>query len=94
MNIAPKQDSDQPGHPSSLIRVFAVCVWVAYAPNFLHAGSEYSDQNERMSRFAGRKGHFIGFVMLGLKSQDSFFFSEIKKKKTTTTFHLVLFRCY
>ena len=34
---------------------------------FLHANSEDSDQTERMSRlicvFAGRNGHFVGFVM-------------------------------
>ena len=38
---------------------------------FLHAGSEDSDGIGRMPRlirdFAGRTGHFVGFVMLRLK---------------------------
>ena len=37
---------------------------------FVHADSEDSDQNGRMHRpicvFAGRNGHFVGFVMLRL----------------------------
>ena len=41
--------------------------WVAKDPNFLHADSEYSDHAGRMPRltwvFAGRTGHFVGFVM-------------------------------
>ena len=41
--------------------------WVAKDPMFLLADSEYSDQTRRMPRliwiFAGRKGHFVGFVM-------------------------------
>ena len=63
MTCAPSEDSDQPGHPPSLIRVFAQ--WVAEDPMFLHADSEDSDQTGRMSRlirvFTGRKGHFVGF---------------------------------
>ena len=45
--------------------------WVAKDPGFPHVDSEDSDQTERMSRliwvFAGRKSHFVGFVMLWLK---------------------------
>ena len=41
--------------------------WVAKDPRLLHADSEYSDQTGRMPRliwiFAGRTGHFVGFVM-------------------------------
>ena len=66
---APSKDSDQPGHPPSLIRVFAVgcpgwsefllCAqWVVKGPSFLHADSEDSDQTGWMPRliwvFAGR----------------------------------------
>ena len=51
---APSEDSDQPGHPPSLIRVFAVRLM----GSFLHADSEDSDQTGRMPRliwvFAGR----------------------------------------
>ena len=44
MKCAPSEDSDQPGHSPSLIRVFAVSHWVAKEPWFLHADSEDSDQ--------------------------------------------------
>ena len=40
---APSEDSDQPGHPPSLIRVFACAQYVAKGPRFLHADSEDSD---------------------------------------------------
>ena len=66
---ASSEDSDQPGHPPSLIRVFAFAKWVATykESQFLHADSEDSDQTGRMPRliwvFAGRKCHFVGFVM-------------------------------
>ena len=36
----PIEDSYQPGHPPSLIRVFAVRQWVAKDPWFVHADSE------------------------------------------------------
>ena len=41
-------NSDQPGHPPSLIRVFAVTLWVVKDPSFLHADSEDSDQTGLM----------------------------------------------
>ena len=47
---APSEDSDQPGHPPSLIRVFACTQWVAKDPIFLHADSEDFDQTGRMPR--------------------------------------------
>ena len=40
MACAPSEDSDQPRHPPSLIRVFPVHSWVAKDPSFLHADSE------------------------------------------------------
>ena len=46
MICAQSEDSDQPGHPPSLIRVFAV----HSMGNFLHADSEDSDQTRRMPR--------------------------------------------
>ena len=46
----PSEDSDQPGHPPSLIRVFAGTQWVAKDSSFLHADSEDSDQTGRMPR--------------------------------------------
>ena len=70
---APSEDSEQPGHPPSLTRVFAVCSTVAEDPVFLHADSEDSDQTGRMPRligvFAGRTDHFVSFVMRRLKYQ-------------------------
>ena len=50
-DCAPSEDSDQPGHPPRLIRVFAVrsmAQWVAKDPSFLHADSKDSDQTGRM----------------------------------------------
>ena len=49
-DCAPSEDSDQPGHPPSLIRVFACAKRVAKDPSFLHADSEDSDQTGRMPR--------------------------------------------
>ena len=70
MACAPSEDSDQPGHPHSLIRVFAYAQWVAKDPRFLHTDGEDSDQTGRMPRliwiFAGRTGHTIGLVTLWL----------------------------
>ena len=55
--FAPNEDSDQPGHPPSLIRAFAVRSMGAKDQTFLHADSEDSDQTGRMPRlkwvFAG-----------------------------------------
>ena len=51
ITCAPGEDSDQPGRPPSLIRVFATCAQlVANDPRFLHADSEDSDQTGRMPR--------------------------------------------
>ena len=47
---APSEDSHQPWHPPSLIRVFAVRSRVAKDPSFLHADSEDSDQTGRMPK--------------------------------------------
>ena len=50
MSWSPSKDSDQPGHPPSLIRVFAVCSMVAKDPSILHTDSEESDQTGHMLR--------------------------------------------
>ena len=66
-DCVPREDSDQPEHPPSLIRVFAVLSMGSKGPKFLHADSEDSDQTGRMPRlilvFAGRTCDFVGFVM-------------------------------
>ena len=67
MICAPSKDSDQPGHPPSLTRVFAVHMkkhWVLSYP--LRArqrlGSDWAD-TRLIWVFAGRTSHFVGFVM-------------------------------
>ena len=84
MSCAPSEDSDQPGHPPSLIRVFAMCTIGAKDPNFLHAGSEDSDQTGRMPRliliFAGRTCPFVSFVVRWLIS----WFDNSSYNKTST----------
>ena len=65
---APSEDSDQPGHPPSLIRVFAVRLkkaWVLRYPLSIYGGD--SDQTGRLPRlirgFAGCICEFVGFVV-------------------------------
>ena len=74
MTYVPSKDSDQPGHPPR--SESSLCAeWVAKDQSFLHADSEYSDQTGQMPRliwvFAGRTCHFVGFVMLQLKCEDT-----------------------
>ena len=75
---APSQESDQPGHPPSLISdppslisVFVGAQQVAKDPSFLHSDSEDSDQTGQMTRliwvFAGHIGYFLGFFVQHLK---------------------------
>ena len=66
----PSEDSDQPGHPSSLIRVFSVHMkkqWVLSYQATHWVLSEDSDQTRRMSRliwvFNGRTSNIAGFVL-------------------------------
>ena len=56
-DCAPSEDSDQPGHPPSLMRVFPCAQWVAKDPSFLHADSEDSDQTERMANLSLCRAH-------------------------------------
>ena len=71
MACAPKEDSDQPGHPPSLIRVwseFSLSAWRKFGslPTYWAHIEDY-DQTGRMPRlicvFAGCKDHFVGLVM-------------------------------
>ena len=50
MVCAPSKDSDQPGHPPSLIRVFAVRMKKAWVLRYPLSASKDSDQNGRMPR--------------------------------------------
>ena len=63
---APSKDSDQPGHPPSLIRVFAVRMmkaWVlSYPLSVQQRLSDWADAQADLSlRWA--HSHFVGFVM-------------------------------
>ena len=60
MICAPSEDSDQPGHPHSLIRVFAVRMKKHWALNYLlSAHSEDSDQTGRMLHWAHRSFYWF-----------------------------------
>ena len=70
-DCTPSEDSDQPGHLPSLIRVFAVCMkkaWVLRYPLSAHRRlwSDWADAQADLSlRWAHRL--FVGFVMRWLK---------------------------
>ena len=68
MACVPSEDSDQPGHPPSLISLRCEDAQADLSLRCaLNADSEDSDQTGRMSRliwvFDGRTCHFVGFVM-------------------------------
>ena len=71
-DCAPSEDSDQPGHPPSLIRVFAVRMkktWVLSYPLSAQRRlwSDWADAQADLSlRWAHT--HFVGFVMSWLKN--------------------------
>ena len=52
MACAPSEDSDQPGHPPSLISLHCAPQWVAKDPSFLYADSKDSDPTGRMPRLS------------------------------------------
>ena len=71
MTCAPSEDSDQPGHPPSLIRVFAVCTKKAGVLSYLLSAqrrlwsnwaSAEADLNLRWAQ-----SDFVGFVMRRLR---------------------------
>ena len=69
IDCAPSEDSDQPGHPPSLIRVFAVHMkkaWVLSYPLSAQRRlwSDLDAQADLSLRWAHT--HFVGFVMLRL----------------------------
>ena len=70
MACAPSEDSDQPGHPPSLITVFAVRMkkaWVLSNPKSAQRRlwSDWADQADLSLRWA--HSHFVGFVTRRLK---------------------------
>ena len=70
-DCAPSEDSDQPGHPPSLIRVFAVRSMCSQGSKLSSCGqrrlwSDWADAQAKLSlRWA--HAHFVGFVMSRLK---------------------------
>ena len=72
MACAPSEDSDQPGHPPSLIRVFAVRLKKAWVLSYPLSAqwrfwSVWADaQSDPSLRLA--QSHFVGFAMRWLKS--------------------------
>ena len=64
MTWAPSEDSDQPGHPPSLISLLCT-QWSVKDPRYLHADSEYSDKTGWMPRlisvFTGSHKSFCWF---------------------------------
>ena len=59
-DCTPREDSDQPGHPPSLIRVFAVAHWVAKDPR-----TQAFFRLDQSLRWA--HSHSVGFVVSRLK---------------------------
>ena len=70
MACVPSKDSDQLGHRPVWSESSLCTQWVAKEPSFLQAEIKDFDQTGRMPRlirvFAGRKGHFVGFVTMRL----------------------------
>ena len=88
MACAPSEDSDQPGHPPSLIRVFACAQWVAKDHSFLHADSDQARWMPRLIHvwvFAGFTCQFVGFVMRCS-------FAQFSTKACIVSTHNVCFR--
>ena len=73
-DCATSEDSDQPWHPPSLIRVFAVPKKKAYLPTESTAKTLISlgDAKADLSLRWGHS-HFVGFVMRRLKSKHNVF---------------------
>ena len=76
MACATSEASDQPGHPPSLIRVFAVLMKEAWVLSYHWAHSEDSDQTRQMSRliwvFAGRTVILVVLSWGGSKDDGGF----------------------
>ena len=67
MTCTPSEDSDQPGHPPSLIRVFAVRMKKAWVLSYLLSAqgrlwSDWADAQANLS-LCWAHSHFVGFVM-------------------------------
>ena len=94
---APSEDSDQPGHLPSLIRVFAVRMKKYWALNYIlsaqwRLGSDWADAQADLSlRWA--HSHFVGFVMKRLIYQLKLPYLYVVEQKFQSVFALFL-RCF
>ena len=97
---APSEDSDQPGHPPSLIRVFAVRMKKAWVLTYLlraqrRLWSEWADAQADLSlRWAHI--HFVGFVMSRLILCQMIFqpTSSVNGSYRCSTYYFCLFKTY
>ena len=81
MACAPSEDSDQPGHPPSLIRVFAVRMKKAGVLSYILSAqqrlwSDWADAQADLS-IHWAHSHFVGFVMRRFKCVYSFSFHRV-----------------
>ena len=81
MSLAPSEDSDQPGHLPSLIRVFTVRMKKHWVLSYPLRHCKDSAQTERMPRlvciFAECTDRFVGFIMRQLMSDSLQFISGV-----------------
>ena len=89
---AHSEDSDQPGHPPSLIRVFAVPMkkaWIFSYP-LSAQGRLWSDWANAQADLSLRWAHthFVGFVVLWLKSALHDLPGKRTRKKTENPHHI------
>ena len=94
-HVRPAKDSDQPGHPPSLIRVFAVRMKKTWVLSYLLSGqrrrlSVWADAQADLS-LRGCTGHFVGFVMRRLKCQGRSFRSFLSKGLMCSVFFFFCF---
>ena len=86
---APSEDSDQPGHPPSLIRVFAVRMkkaWVLSYPLSAQRRlwSDWADAQADLS-LDWTHTHFVGFAMAWLKLFTSSSLSDLRRRTLVRT---------
>ena len=82
MACAPSEDSDQPEHPPSLIRVFAVRFMGIYGTNLSSCVQRrfWSDWTNALADLNPLGADFVGFVMLWLKWFSSRIFTQYIKR--------------
>ena len=77
------EDSDQPGHPPSLIRVFAVRMKKAWVLSYLLSAqqrlwSDWADAQADLTLCLAHS-HFVSFVMSRLRSLEEYCLAFLKK---------------